>query len=1188
MTNQVSQKTFLKRQYRLPTVAIAAVFLGGGVLGCFLWVKSEAVNFHQHIRYVEYLRQVQASDARINQNVLLAKDNIPTQQNSIKTELNKLKRLQIELKETPIFLDKTSQVELEQLLQQYAQTWQTKEQLIQQFISQNTALKNALNAFPATVMRLTVNSRTSPVLNAQLNSLLRNTLLFSTSIKEVAPQIRRDIQQLSANPSTAANPELKTAIADAQTILTTHPTVNNLAQTIMALPTASQSETLVRAYDRHYEQALKTAEAYRTGFYGLAALLLAGIAALIIRKLQISASALRRSEAKLRNIFDNSQAGIFRVRSEDGLILDVNERLITTLGYDSADEIVGIKRTTDLYLDPQERPRALNLLKVQGAIYNFETQFRRKDGSVFWGLFSARFNLEDDCIDGVMTDISDRKKTEEALKASEAELRTLFSVMTDIVLVKDAHGRYLKAATNPSQLFGASNAEELIRKTEHELLPAEQADQFVDYIQQVLTTQKTISVEYSFNLAGQETWYVANISPLSTETVLWVAHDITDRKQAEAALQQSEATNRALIHAIPDLLLRLRDDGTYLDVMNGGKFNLLNSARLSPGKTVFDSLPRDRAQERMKYMRQALETGELQVYEQRLEIDDQVHDEEVRIAVCGDDEVLVMVRDITDRKQAEVNLQKAVEAAETANRAKSVFLANMSHELRTPLNIILGFTQLLIRGGALNPQQQEQLNTINRSGEHLLTLINDVLEMSKIEAGRVTLTETEFDFHDLLDWLYQMFQFKAQSKGLRFAIERVNSLPKYIRTDESKLRQVLVNLIGNAIKFTSEGTVTLRVRSQEVGDQEVGDQEVEDRRDGEEIQNAKCKMQNSSPPQSPITNHQSSTPNLPPPAPIPSASSVTLLFEVEDTGPGISPEDLKRLFQPFVQTETGHKSQEGTGLGLAISQKFVQLMGGEITASSIYGEGASFQFHIQTQAVGTGLRKETVPARQIVGLAANQPTYRILIVEDKAENRQILLELLRPVGFEVQEATNGQEAIAQWQAWSPDLIWMDIRMPVMDGYEATKQIKAASLANHQEPPIIVALTGSVFEEDRKVALDMGCSDFVRKPFRTEEIFEKMTEYLGVSYVYADSPPFSDENRLANSEADNLSLTAESLSIMPPEWIAELRQAATKVNAKLVYSLIEQIPSTQSRLAGALTQLVDDFCFEEIVELTNNS
>lgn len=901
-------------------------------------------------------------------------------------------------------------------------------------------------------------------------------------------------------------------------------------------PTPTQSQVLLTTYEQIYQQRKNREKVVDNSILALSLGSLAALLSLLFLQLRRLSKQVRQNESKLQNIFDNTQVGVFRIRLEDGMIVAANQCLIDTLGYDSADELINVKRTTDLYLDPADRPRALNLLKVQGAIHNFETQFRRKDGSVFWGLFSARFNLDDSCIDGVMTDISDRKRVEEALKSSEAEMRALIAAMPDTIIIYDREGRCLEIApTSPiDQLI--KPAKDQINRTVYESLPTEQAAVHHQYIIESLTTQRTLTLEYSLAIAEQERWFSASVSPLSTNTVLWVARDITQRKKTEKALQASETTKRALIDAIPDLLLRLQDDGTYLDVMNGSQFSLLNSARLLPGMNVYASLPEALAQKRMEMTLEAITTGELQVYEQQLEIDGRLRDEEVRITVCGEHEVLVMVRDITDRKQTEAELQKAVAAAESANRAKSIFLANMSHELRTPLNIILGFTQLLIRGGSLNTQQQEQLNTINRSGEHLLTLINDVLEMSKIEAGRVTLNETDFDFYDLLDWLYQMFQFKSQSKGLQFTIERSPNLPEFIRTDESKLRQVLVNLVGNAVKFTQIGSVTLRVGV------------------------SRCE---------PTSN---------------SHETLTLNFAIEDTGPGIASADLGRLFQPFMQTDTGHKSQEGTGLGLAISQKFVQLMGGEITVSSEVGQGALFEFQMQAQIVETGVRKSVAVARQVIGLEPDQPPYRILIVEDKPENRQILMQLLTPVGFEVQEATNGLEGVKAWEKSAPDLIWMDIRMPVMDGYEATQRIMTASQANDREPPVIIALTGSVFEEDRKIAIAMGCRDFVRKPFRTEEIFEKMTEYLGVRYVYEELGA-SSATAAANGDADHFVLTSDRLQVMPGEWLEALHQAATKVSAKLVMNLIEQIPAEQALLASALTDLVNDFCFEEIVELT---
>jgi signal transduction histidine kinase/CheY-like chemotaxis protein len=385
----------------------------------------------------------------------------------------------------------------------------------------------------------------------------------------------------------------------------------------------------------------------------------------------------------------------------------------------------------------------------------------------------------------------------------------------------------------------------------------------------------------------------------------------------------------------------------------------------------------------------------------------------------------------------------AKEAADAANTAKSEFLANMSHELRTPLNAILGFTQVMSRDRSLSAEHQQHLDIINHSGEHLLDLINDILQMSKIEAGRVTLNVNAFDLYRLLDSVKDMLYFKTLSKGLKLIVERTPDVPQYIQTDERKLREILLNLLGNALKFTHKGSITLRVRGREHWNE----------REGEGERGKSLSFQ----------------------------SEVSYLyFEVEDTGAGIAPEEMNKLFTAFGQTQTGRSSQEGTGLGLAISQKFVQLMGGNISVRSTPGEGTTFAFDIQIAQAQASEIQAPQETRKVISVAPDQPKYRILVVDDRSESRLLMSKLLKSVGFDVREAANGQEAIEQWLSYSPHLIFMDMRMPVMDGYKATERIKGPLQG---QATSIIALTASALEEDRiEAVMTSFASRFEKRSF----------------------------------------------------------------------------------------------------------
>ncbi|MGB3534704.1 MAG: ATP-binding protein [Microcoleaceae cyanobacterium] len=479
-------------------------------------------------------------------------------------------------------------------------------------------------------------------------------------------------------------------------------------------------------------------------------------------------------------------------------------------------------------------------------------------------------------------------------------------------------------------------------------------------------------------------------------------------------------------------------------------------------------------------------------------------------------------------------LKQAKETADTANQTKSEFLANMSHELRTPLNAILGFTQLLQRDSSLRNEQQENLGIINRSGEHLLSLIGDVLDLSKIEAGKTTLNENPFNLYCLLNTLEEMLALKAEVKQLQLIFQPAADLPQYINADESKLRQVLINLISNAIKFTETGKIILRVQS--------------------------------------IS------------APEKTRSSLTLLFEVEDTGWGIATDEIETLFDAFVQTETGRKSQEGTGLGLPISRQFVQLMGGDIQVKSQVDKGSVFSFTIQCSLSQATDIETQQPFKQVLGLESNQPIYRILAVDDRWENRQLLLKLLAQIGFEVQAAENGSEAIKMWKSWEPHAILMDMRMPVLDGYAATKHIKATTQG---QATVIIALTASAFEEERSIVLSAGCDDFLRKPFREAVLLKKISQYLGVRYRYVEASVSSTNKFIANysSKTDQDSV---DLSVMSLEWKKQLYQAAAEANEDLILQLIEQVPSQYIDLISILNNFVTEFRFEQIIELTTSN
>jgi PAS domain S-box-containing protein len=466
-------------------------------------------------------------------------------------------------------------------------------------------------------------------------------------------------------------------------------------------------------------------------------------------------------------------------------------------------------------------------------------------------------------------------------------------------------------------------------------------------------------------------------------------------------------------------------------------------------------------------------------------------------------------------RQRTEELRLARDAANAANTAKSAFLANMSHELRTPLNAILGFSHILQQDSSLNENQHETLHIINNSGEHLLKLINDVLEIAKIEAGKLQLEISSFDLHSLVREVTDMMRLRAQQKGLQLDLDQSSQFPRYIKGDEARLRQILVNLVSNAVKFTHEGGVVIRLRVKE-------------------------------------------------------NTQLHLLLEVEDSGPGISEANQQRLFQPFVQLSDGDM-QAGTGLGLSIVKQFVHLMGGTITIESTLGKGSLFHVELPLHAADeealTLLGDEH--HSNVVGLAPGQAPRRILIAEDQRDNQLLLIKLMTDIGLEVKVAQNGEECIGLFEDWRPDLILMDRRMPLMDGVEATKRIRQLPDGDKVK---IVAVTASAFKEQKDELLAAGMDDFVRKPYKVDEIYQSLGHQLGLVFRFKEE----------QVEKVSSTLTPAMLAGLDDSLKSQLREALDVLDGEQLSTVIQRIGEKDQALAKLLKKFAGNFDYPTIM------
>ncbi|BAY79369.1 two-component hybrid sensor and regulator (plasmid) [Nostoc linckia NIES-25] len=843
--------------------------------------------------------------------------------------------------------------------------------------------------------------------------------------------------------------------------------------------------------------------------------------------------AVQEGRQRYQLLAEASPACIFYTNT-NGSILYFNQRWSEITGC-TVEESLGMGWVNAVHPDDLEQLLiAWNQATTFGRKYKYEHRFCHQNGSIVWVICQALPEFAEDGeikgYIGMITDITERKLAEEALRESAERERAIAQVI-----------QRMRQTLDLETIFAATTQE----------------------LRQVLNCDRVAVYRFNANWSGK----------FISESVAdgWIS--LMEELKNDPHLTQGMIENGRCLTKILD---RSDDQmqNTYLQGLyaQGASFSCIPdiyNAGLHPA--YIKLLERFQAKayiivpilsgDRLWGLLASYQNSDLRQWKP----------EEVNIVVQISNQLAVALQQaqlLAQMQRQSQALQEAAIVADAANRAKSEFLANMSHELRTPLNAILGFTQLMSHDDALSTEHQQNLAIINRAGEHLLNLINDILEMSKIEAGRMILNLSSFDLIHLLQNLEEMLRFRATSKGLELVFEYTSDLPQVVQADESKLRQVLLNLLGNAIKFTDTGRVLLRVG---MGTSDwglgTGDWEAEGK-----------KMHKSfSCTQSPIPNPQS------------------LIFEIEDTGCGIAPQEINLLFQAFGQTETGRKSQQGTGLGLAISRKYVQLMGGDISVSSAIGEGSKFSFDIQIGLAKASEVHFKQTRRRVSSLAPGQNQYRILVVDDSTDSRLVLIKILRSIGFVVEEAANGQEAIALWEQWQPHLILMDMRMPIMDGYEATKIIKTREIQRRQNilqcfvshsHTIIIALTAHAFEEQREAMMAAGCDDFINKPFREEELLEKLQQYLEVQYIYQEQS-YQSVNPNQDKAESILTLTdlAPIISTMPPEWLKKIHNAAAQCSDDLILDLIEEIPLKNAALRGFISDLAHNFQFEKIMELT---
>ena len=930
--------------------------------------------------------------------------------------------------------------------------------------------------------------------------------------------------------------------------------------------------------------------------------------------------ALRRSEERFRSAFENTSVGM-SLATMDGSILRANCALVNILGY-SSEEL----QTMTLwdYIHPDDVEANKNLMKIllSGELPSYEIEQRHihKDGHVLWVVTDVTLvrGEEDEPLYAVIftQDITKRKQTEvklqqravqlEALRAMNLEITSQLDLRSVLKVVVDKAVEIVSADMGGMHLYNASSdsLEWVVTSDNHVVPPGKTLGRGEGLGGTVWKTKEPLIIEDYGHwhkripdagasvvgatvgtpiLWGDEFFGVLVVNSMQTgifseddvrvlslfatqaAVAIRNARLFEQEREARLKAQSLQAAMQVLSSSLdlPNVLNAIISElrrvvpydscsvaelkGNYLEIIAGAGFpNWDKVRRLRYALNDDDSPSLMVVTNRQPLIVNNISAYSLSQYERSAHADVgswlgvPLLDKGKPIGLIS---INKREKGFFNTKHADVvqafaaqasiafknarlftEVEEARMAAERANRAKSIFLANMSHELRTPLNAILGFAQLLERDESLSPEQRENMTIIAHSGNHLLHMIGDILEISKIESGQIVLSSNHFDLYKLLDDIESTFALRTRQKGLAWTIHRADDLPQFVFADASKIRQVLTNLVGNAIKFTSKGRVAVNVRYEEAN-----------------------------------VAHE----------------TTRLIFEVEDTGPGITPDERERLFQPFYQSESGRKAKTGTGLGLSIAREYARMMGGDLTVQDTpTKKGVLFVFTTKIKISTAECITTSQPRGRVIGVAPEQPTYRILVVEDNAENRSLMQKILDFPGLEVRAVADGLEGVKTCIAWRPHLIFMDVQMPVMNGYEAATRIK--STPEVRDTPII-AITAAAFKQERDEILKHGYDDFIIKPLRIEHIFDILEARAGIQFIRAKPDVPSQKKSIVLNEQD--------LKSLPRELIQQLNRAAGRADLETSHAIVEKIRSLDTSLADKLTNLLDDFRFDTLLQLT---